>query len=283
MLPKILAPIDLTEKSEYTLEVSSKIAKYFDSEIFILTVIEPVDVPFLDELPEEERKAILNLKEKLKEKAKEVLSNYRDKFEKEGLKVNSIILEGHVVESVLDFSEVNQIDLTVLTSKKSEIEKIAIGSNALRIASKSKNPVLVLKNDKKDFKNILVAYDFLPSSKDALNFALNFAKVFQSNITVLHVDNDAHFTHVKSIYEKVKQQKIEKLNQLKEEFPDINISYIEGKSEKDIVKYATENNIDLIILGKRKVKDTNRLFIGSVSYEVLKNSPVSVLVFRSIT
>ncbi len=281
MLRKILVPIDLTEKSEFIIEVSSKIARYFDSEIFLLTVIEPVDIPFLDELPEEEKNAILNLKEKLKEKTKEVLYNYRDKLEKEGLKVSSIILEGQVVESVLDFSEVNQIDLTVLESKKSNIEKIAIGSNALRIASKSKNPVLVLKNDKKDFKNILVAYDFLPSSKDALNFALNFAKVFQSNITVLHVDNDAHFTHIKSIYEKVKQQKIEKLSQLKIDLPEINTFYLEGKPEKDIVKYATENNIDLIILGKRKVKDTNRLFIGSVSYEVLKNSPVSVLVFRS--
>ncbi len=281
MLHKILSPIDLTEKSDLIIEMSSQIAKHFNSEIFLLNVVEPVEISFLDELPEEERIAIINLKEKLKEKAKEVLNNYRDKLEKEGIKVSSIILEGNVVEAILDFSEMNQIDLTILASKKSDIEKIAVGSNALRIASKSKNPVLVLKNNKKEFKNILVSYDFLPSSIDALNFALNFSKVFQSNITVLHVDNDAHFTHIKSLYDKIKKQKIEKLNQLKSDFPNLSTVYMEGKPEKDIIRYAVENNIDLIILGKRKIKDTNRLFIGSVSYEVLKNSPISVLIFRS--
>jgi nucleotide-binding universal stress UspA family protein len=255
MLRKILTAIDLTEDSKTVLEAGSKIAKAKNATVYIVYVLEPPNVPFFDELPTEEKEALLNLQKVLKEKAKETLSEYKQKLEAEGLCVVPIILQGQVVESVLEFSENNDIDLIIVKShKKSEIEEKAIGSNSLRIASRSKIPVLVIKEDKTQYNHILVAYDFLPTSEEALKFSLDLASIYNSKITVIHVDNDSHFTHIKSVYEKVRQHKIEKLQKLKEEYPSIEVVYKEGIPEKEILKFSEEKNVDLIVTGKRKDK-----------------------------
>lgn len=281
MLRKILAAIDLTEDSKIVLETASKIAKAKNTELYIVYVGEPPNIPFFDELPVEEKEAFLNLQKVLKEKAKEALSEYKQQLEAEGLCVIPIILQGQIVESVLEFSENNDVDLIIVKShKKSEIEEKAIGINSLRIASKSKIPVLVIKDDKTQYDHILVAYDFLPTSEEALRFSLDLASIYNSKIEVIHADNDAHFTHIKSIFEKVKQHKIEKLQKLKEEYP-LEVVYKEGQPEKEILKYAEENNVDLIVIGKRKDKGGKFSFIGSTSYKILKGAKTAVLVFRS--
>ncbi|MBX0312415.1 MAG: universal stress protein [Sulfurihydrogenibium sp.] len=282
MLRKILTAIDLTEDSKTVLEAGSKIAKAKNATVYIVYVLEPPNVPFFDELPTEEKEALLNLQKVLKEKAKETLSEYKQKLESEGLCAVPIILQGQVVESVLEFSENNDIDLIIVKShKKSEIEEKAIGSNSLRIASRSKIPVLVIKEDKTQYDHILVAYDFLPTSEEALKFSLDLASIYNSKVTVIHVDNDSHFTHIKSVYEKVRQHKIEKLQKLKEEYPSIEVVYKEGLPEREILKFSEEKNVDLIVTGKRKDKGGKLSFIGSTSYKILKGAKTAVLVFRS--
>jgi nucleotide-binding universal stress UspA family protein len=282
MLRNILAAIDLTEDNKTVLEAGSKIAKAKNATVYIVYVLEPPNVPFFDELPTEEKEALLNLQKALKEKSKETLSEYKQKLESEGLCVVPIILQGQVVESVLEFSENNDIDLIIVKSqKKSEIEEKAIGSSSLRIASRSKIPVLVIKEDKTQYNHILVAYDFLPTSEEALKFSLDLASIYNSKVTVIHVDNDLHFTHIKSVYEKVRQHKVEKLQKLKEEYPSIEVVYKEGLPEREILKFSEEKNVDLIVIGKRKDKGGKLSFIGSTSYKILKGAKAAVLVFRS--
>jgi len=283
MLRKILTAIDLTEDSKTVLEAGSKIAKAKNATVYIVYVLEPPNVPFFDELPTEEKEALLNLQKVLKEKAKETLSEYKQKLESEGLCVVPIILQGQVVESVLEFSENNDIDLIIVKShKKSEIEEKAIGSNSLRIASRSKIPVLVIKEDKTQYNHMLVAYDFLPTSEEALKFSLDLASIYNSKLTVIHVDNDSHFTHIKSVYEKVRQHKLEKLQKLKEEHPSsVEVVYKEGLPEREILKFSEKENVDLIVTGKRKDKGGKLSFIGSTSYKILKGAKTAVLVFRS--
>jgi len=186
MLRKILTAIDLTEDSKTVLEASSKIAKAKNVTVYIVYVLEPPNVPFFDELPIEEKEALLNLQKVLKEKAKETLSEYKQKLEAEGLCVVPIILQAQVVESVLEFSENNDVDLIIVKShKKSDIEERAIGSNSLRISSKSKIPVLVIKDDKTQYNHILVAYDFLHTSEEVLKFSLDLSSIYNSFIIYL--------------------------------------------------------------------------------------------------
>lgn len=282
MLRKILLPVDLTEVGKKAVETTGLLAKPFGSKVWLITVVENPKIPFIEEFPEEEKKAILSLHDKLKEKANQLLSQYTEQLKSEGLDVQYEVLEGDTVENILDFSERINPDLIIIPShKKSDVELKAVGSVSLRISSKSKYPVLVIKGkgfDKID--KIVVSYDFLPSSQKALEFALSIAKTFNSKIIVVHADNDHGYTHIKSIVEKVRKHKAEKLQHLKNLYTNLEVHMKEGNPASVIVNIATKENADLIVVGKRQLPDEKRVFIGSTSYQILKESPVSVLIYR---
>jgi nucleotide-binding universal stress UspA family protein len=282
MLETILLPVDITEIGQKAVEVAKNLAKKFGSKVWIITVLENPKIPFLDELPEEEKKAIVSLQEKINEKAKEILNQYVRQLKEEGIDANYDILKGDTVETILDFSEKIHPSLIVIPShNKTDLEIKALGSVSLRVASKSNYPVLVLKGKQPlNFKKILVSYDFLHSSQKALEFAVSIAKSFNSKLIVVYADNDFGHSHIKSIMEKVKQRKLEKLNEIKSLYPDTDIFMEEGTPEHVIIKKANEEDVDLIIIGKRQVSQTKRVFIGSTSYKILKESNVSVLVYR---
>jgi nucleotide-binding universal stress UspA family protein len=280
MLHNILIPVDLTETGKNAIDTVESFAKSFNSKVWLINVVENPKIPFLDEFPQEEKQAILSLHDKVKQKAEELLKEYSKQLKNKGIDVEYKVLEGDVVESILDFSEIINPNLIIMSShQKSNVEIKAVGSVSLRVASKSKYPVLVVKGLNK-IQKILVSYDFLPSSQNALNFAISLGKVFNSKIIVFHVDNDHGFTHIKSILEKVKQQKAEKLQQIKNLYENLEVRMEEGNPSDTIIRNGIKENVDLIVVGKRQLPDRKRIFIGSTSYQILKDSPTSVLIYR---
>ncbi len=280
MLHNILIPVDLTETGKNAIDTAESFAKSFNSKVWLINVVENPKIPFLDEFPQEEKQAILSLHDKVKQKAEELLKEYSKQLKDKGIDVEYKVLEGDVVESILDFSEIINPNLIIMSShQKSNVEIKAVGSVSLRVASKSKYPVLVVKGLNK-IQKILVSYDFLPSSQNALNFTISLGKVFNSKIIVFHVDNDHGFTHIKSILEKVKQQKAEKLQQIKNLYENLEVRMEEGNPSDTIIRNGIKENVDLIVVGKRQLPDIKRIFIGSTSYQILKDSPTSVLIYR---
>lgn len=283
MLDRILLPVDLTESSQIGFDTVRNLAKRFNSQVYIIYVLEPIrDLPF--EIFGEEKAALDSLKDKLSEEADRVLKNYTSTLLSEGVKAEYRIIEGDEVESILDFSAFINSDTIVMPAhKKTKIEHKALGSTSLRVSSKSKSSVLVLKNKPLiDVKKILVNYDFLSSSIKALEKAAFLARSYNCSITVLHVDNDEHYTHLKSIYNKMLERKNSLLNSIKEAYGDLNIEtlLLKGNPKEKILDVLNRDGYDLVVMGKRNPVNKGRVFIGSLSLEILKNSPVSVLISR---
>lgn len=283
MLDKILVPIDLTEVADIGILSAKEFAKRFSSKLFLLYVLEPPKgIPL--EIFEEESEAINSLTEKLKLEADARLQSYVNSLQSEGIKSEYTVLEGDDVETILDYSNRIGAGLLVMPShQKTNIELQAIGSVSLRVTSKSPKSVLVVKQKPlTDIKHILVNYDFLPSSIKALEKAVLVAKGFGSKLTVLHVDDDEHHTQLKSIYNKVLEKKLQLLEDVKNQHKDVEIEtvLIKGKPKEEILKMVQKGRYDLVVMGRRNPTDKSRVFLGSLSLEVIKNSPVSVLISR---
>lgn len=283
MLYKILVPVDLTEVSELGVLSAREIAKRFSGRVSLLYVLEPLkDIPF--DIFEEEKEAIKSLRERLRTEAENKLREYATSLQTEGIQVDYKVLEGDDTEVILDYSQKIESDILIMPShRKTKIELQAVGSVSLRVASRSLRSVLILKQKPlTEIRNILVNYDFLPSSIMALKKAVLLAKAFGCKITVLHIDNDEHHTHLKSVYQKVLEKKHKLLEEIKNEHKDIEVETIlqKGNPKEEVLKMIDKNSYDLIVMGRRNVTDKSRVFLGSLSLEVLKNSPVSVLISR---
>lgn len=283
MLDRIVVPVDLTEVSRIGIETGKEISRKFGSKLYLLYVLKPIkDIP--SDIVREEFDALMSLQEKLKEQAKEILEGYASEISSEGVDVEYSILEGDEVESILDFSKERRIELIVMPSyKRTKVELRALGSVSLRVSSKASSSVLVVKGKPfTEIGRILVNYDFLPTSIKAFEKALAIAKRFGSKITLLHVDNEEHHTHLRSIYQKVLEKKKNLLEDIRNQHKDIEIDtlLIKGNPKEEVLKIINQNSFDLVVIGRRNPADKSRIFLGSLALEVLKNSPVSVLVSR---
>ena len=143
-------------------------------------------------------------------------------------------------------------------------------------------------------KKILWVTDFSDEAQEAFVYAKAFARTFKAKLLALHVVPDfspalynttavikgelaKRVTFMKKEAEKklatlAKKQKIE--------FQPI---ITEGNASKKIIATAEKQKADLIVMGKRGASAIEKLFIGSVANQVLRNSSVPVLLTKKKT
>ena len=61
---------------------------------------------------------------------------------------------------------------------------------------------------------------------------------------------------------------------------DLQTVTLEGKPTVEIVKYATENAVDLIVIGTKGKRGFELLLLGSVAEKVVQSAPCKVLVVK---
>jgi len=143
----------------------------------------------------------------------------------------------------------------------------------------------------KFIKKILWATDFSDESREALLYADAFAQAHNAEITALHVVPDfspalyntadvvrGELTKRVAFIKTEAEKKLESLKKSKK--ISFRILVKEGTPAKKIIEAAEEEKADMIILGRRGQSAIEKLFIGSVANQVLRSSPVPVLLTK---
>lgn len=140
------------------------------------------------------------------------------------------------------------------------------------------------------YKNILVGYDGSDASLKALRRAIDVAKIMKSRIHVVGVIKSLEFGYMDYIspeeidkYEKEEISREEKL--LKSVIEEVNregleavYKILEGDPAEELMTYADENSIDLIIVGRKGIGMLKRILIGSTSLSLVKYANQDILV-----
>ena len=144
-------------------------------------------------------------------------------------------------------------------------------------------------------KKILWATDFSEEAQESLLYADAFAKTFKAKIVALHVIPDfsaalydaAHVIKGELLQKMatVKGEAEEKLKSLSNEskIPFEKIIVMEGTASKIIIDSAEKEGVDLIVIGRKGMSAMEKLFIGSVANQVLRTSPVPILLTKKKT
>ena len=142
----------------------------------------------------------------------------------------------------------------------------------------------------KSYKHLLLATDFSECSEAAAKRAAELASCFQAKLTLLHV---AHYPEYLSddwiapgdvapsshLSERAEKALADLATQL--QLTDISWETVFSTSstKREIVDYARENNIDLIVVGTHGRHGLAAL-LGSVANGVLHGAPCDVLAVR---
>ena len=137
------------------------------------------------------------------------------------------------------------------------------------------------------FKHILVPTDLTERSLHALDIAVKLACSESSRVTLLHVIEviqDTESDDFKEFYERLGRRAGRKMDQMLGRYPQsastiaMQITY--GRRVREIIDFATDQAIDLIILSSHRVDVDNTLQgWGTISYKVgiLSRCPVMLV------
>jgi universal stress protein A len=138
--------------------------------------------------------------------------------------------------------------------------------------------------------SVLVAFDFGDTSKKALSYGRNLARVFGGRLHVLYVA-DVISTSAAQFYPegpgdpeaKATELALGQLRTLlaseglSDAHPAVRVSRAPAQ---DIVEYAGEIHADIIVVGTHGRSGVTRLLMGSVAEHVVRSAPCPVLVVR---
>jgi nucleotide-binding universal stress UspA family protein len=138
------------------------------------------------------------------------------------------------------------------------------------------------------YSDILVPTDGSEASEVALDHALSLASQYGARVHGLYVvDSQSHGlveegkpTIVDHLQEEGRVA-VESVEDAAEAAGvDIQTGVVEGDVHRRIIDYATEEEVDLIVMGTHGRRGLDRLLIGSVTERVVRSSPVPVLTVR---
>ena len=165
-------------------------------------------------------------------------------------------------------------------------------------------------------KKILVGCDFSADSKQAFDYGLSLAQEFQADIYLAHVIKPTEHVDLKpadyinvipgdylvwgtsdyhEIQKKVTEENREKINILRSRLekqlhlmvpeecqiwciPHATLLF--GEPYRELIKYAKEYGIDMIVLGVRGHTLWEKLMVGSTTDRVIREAPCPVLAVR---
>lgn len=136
-------------------------------------------------------------------------------------------------------------------------------------------------------KNVLVAIDFEDTSSEALRVAREMATAVGAKLHLLHVIPDVptfwSFEAAEVDWEGLRKRWIEEAKQRLSEFdaPPASERTIQiGRPSADIVRYADEHHIDMIVIGTHGQGPIKEMLLGSVADKVVRSAHCPVLTVR---
>ena len=151
--------------------------------------------------------------------------------------------------------------------------------------------------DEARFERILVPTDFSESAEHALKYAVRLGRPFKANILVLHVFHLQEYLALLSereqvdsgtaneVLEAAQNRAANKLEELVRRFGDKEVVMLPilliGVPFDEIVRYAAEREVDLIVMPTHGRTGLAHLLLGSTAERVISHSVCPVLVLRT--
>lgn len=210
-----------------------------------------------------------------KERSRLILKNAQEVLNAEGItNVELLNPTGFLVDCFHDYED--EADMVVL-GKRGEAAEFAsdhLGANIERIVRSSHKPCLVTPQSFTPIERLLVAYDGSKTGKRILSFLSNNAEGFK--------DKEIHLlTVARSESDEQRSQELTRAqNQLQNAGLTATTHLRAGDPEAEILQYAEQQQINLLLMGAYGHSRIRNLIIGSTTIQLLRSSKIAVLLFR---
>jgi nucleotide-binding universal stress UspA family protein len=141
-------------------------------------------------------------------------------------------------------------------------------------------------------KKLLVPTDFSESARHALSYGISFAREYEAELQLLHVvenltvgyASDLFPVPMAEVFQEISGYAKAELAKLGEEARAKDVVVAEhvaqGKPSAEIIRFARENAVDMIVLGTHGKGMLDQALFGSTTERVVRRAPCPVLTVR---
>jgi nucleotide-binding universal stress UspA family protein len=234
------------------------------------------------------------------------LGRSRDQLEARGFLVDAETRLGHAAELILQKASRDKPDLIVMGARglRSTLS-ILLGGVAQHVIEHSSIPVLIVRAPYNGFKRILFAADGSPASLDAARYLAGFPLPENTEIHLFHVLPPLPVPLImepfagtwETIYAPIPEPAIDEARQAKEveagealldaaaaifkrQKRKLTRSLGRGDAASEIIEYAKNRHIGLIVVGSHGQGHFRTMRLGSVARKLIHYSDCSVLLVK---
>jgi len=263
---QILVPTDFSDVARCAVNHAGKVAKAYGNEITLVYVFEE---GFLGGIFSQSQSAIMKdaIATKLDVRAKEVSEQF-------GVKVSTRVESGKVYKTIAEIANTEGFDSIIMGSHgASGLEQI-VGSNASRTIQYAEVPVVVVKNSdigKNGYQKIVMPFDITIETRQKLDWGMNVAKKFDSEIHIVYSISDDEYldrkmknniAHIKNTLDK---------NQVKYTLYEFKDSVFDNFAN-EIHNYAKIIEADLIVAMTHTEKGIGEMVIGTLTQQLVNKA-----------
>ncbi len=291
---RILIPTDFSETAHKALEQALILSAQFKAELTVLhaRLLYEDDA---SQLPGE----LAKLKHEEEEMEEHLLEYMKGCTDQHGhLQIQHEIVRGYSAPSaILGYINQHEFDLVVIgTHGRSGLEHFLIGSVAEKVVRYAPCPVLTISQEatvKREFKKLLLPFDFSEHTLEALRSAVELAALNQAQLELFYViDEDVHPAlyswGMKSLLDMVPDIKAKAEARMDEILSDLKIpdtvtiikTIVAGVPHKEIARHASENNFDLIIMATHGLVGLDRFLLGSTTERIIRSVHKPILTLK---
>lgn len=271
-MQRILVPTDFSDEAEFALDTAAQFARKFDSEIYLLHILDlPVHMATSEtsELPE----AIFFIK-----LAQQNFASFINKPYLKGITVHETVESNSIPHGISQAVEANDIDLIVMgSSGASGFKEMFIGSNTEKVVRTAEVPVLTVKSrvDLTRIESMVFASDFSAETAEPYKKVSNFAEKFGATLHLLFVNTPNNFVTTR---EAENRMNLFIKNRTPKKYT-LNI-YNDHTIEHGIIHFAGAVNAHVISLSTHGRKGLAHFFNGSISEDLVNHAMRPVITFK---
>jgi nucleotide-binding universal stress UspA family protein len=290
---RILCPVDLSEFSGSAVRHAAALARWYGAEIYALYVMPRRPLEWTAPPAVDEDATPPLMVERLRNDMAELLRPAAEM----GIRTHQHLRTGDAAREIAGFARAESMDLVVMgTHGRGGFRHFVLGSVADKISRTASCPVLTVgrpggePDEQPPFQRILCPIDFSATSRRALTYALSLAEEANAELTLLHVTDpfDVRETGERAgrvsaaDYRRLVESRLaERLAALvprdAREWCRVQEVVVTGEPWEEIVRVASDDRVQLIVIGLQPRSPIDKMLFGSTAREVVRYAMCPVL------
>ena len=285
LIESILIPTDGSEGALTGASHGIALASRTDADVHVLSVVESpagADDTEID-LP------LSSLEERAEEAVEAVATMVRD--HDPALDVERAVTRGTPFQTIREYASRREIDVVAMGTKgRSGLEGFLLGSVTENVIRTARTPVLAVPPDAGDpaiaevaFDDLLLPTDGSEGAVIATEWGIALATEFESMVHTLNAVETSPFSGITDpgeIVGALEREGETAIETVRERARDAGVSVsgsvATGSPAKAILAYATEHDVNLIVMGTHGQTGIGQWFLGSVTENVVRQATVPV-------